>query len=142
MEKLNYTKTDETDTSITNTKYDVQVDGVKYTVIGDNIKADFDFLIKDIPNMLEEARKKIKSASEINDAFMVENGAKVNDLMNLYEEINKDIDDAKNQLNIVHSAFMTDIDNINAELEYNFGDIELVSYEEAGREVIEKNIQE
>ena len=38
-----------------------------------------------------------------------------------YEEINQDVSKLKSQLDTLHAAFMTDIDNINAELEVNFG---------------------
>ena len=143
MERLSYTDTKENESTITNTKYDVQVDGVKYTVIGENIKSDFDFLIKDIPNLLEEAKKKFDEATSTSTAFYFENNYKIDgflakECLSIRDDINKAIE----QLNTLHKALITDIDNINAELEYNFGDIELVNYEEAGREVIEKDKQE
>ena len=37
------------------------------------------------------------------------------------EEIKNDVSLLKTELDTLHAAFMTDIDNINAELEVNFG---------------------
>ena len=39
----------------------------------------------------------------------------------MYDEIKKDVEETKKCLDTVHSAYMTAIDNVNAELKTNFG---------------------
>lgn len=101
--------------------YKCDTTGIGYSVITDDIKSDFDFLITDIPNALEEVRKEIDSAAVITDAFYFENGNKVNDITQAYQEMSSDITKLNEILNVLHDAFMTDIDNVNAELQNNYG---------------------
>ncbi len=108
-------------TTKTTSKYTCESKDLQYTIIGENIKADFDFLIKDIPDRLDEVLSEISQASSINDAFYFENGSSVSDISKAYDEIKSDIELLKSGLTTLHSAFMTDIDNVNAELENNFG---------------------
>lgn len=101
--------------------------GFEYYVLGDDIKAEFDFLkgnntsTSSIAGNLDEMMIHLKTATSNADAFYFENGASVSDLSALYTEIEKDVNALKDNLNVLHSAFMTDIDNVNAELDKNFG---------------------
>ena len=96
---------------------------MQYTIIGEDIKADFDFLLPtgEIGNKLDEMLSNLKNAADITDAFYFENGSTASDIQHVYDEIDADVKNLKNTLNTLHSAFITDIDNINAELEVNFG---------------------
>ncbi len=101
--------------------------GFEYYVLGNDIRKEFDFLkgsatgTDSIAGNLDECLVHLKKATSNVDAFYFDNGAVVSDLNNLYLEIEKDINDLKDSLNILHAAFMTDIDNVNAELDGNFG---------------------
>lgn len=105
----------------TTTKYTCESADLSYTIIGDNIKGDFNFLTNTIQNKLDEMITELQAAASINDAFHFENGASVSDINKAYEEIKSDVSSAKELLDSLHSVFMTDIDNVNAELENNFG---------------------
>ena len=63
----------------------------------------------------------LNNAAAMTDAFYFENGTTAADINHVYEEIKTDVSELKTQLDTLHAAFMTDIDNINAELEVNFG---------------------
>lgn len=105
----------------TNAKYTVDSSGFGYSVINESSKNDFDFLINDIPNKLDEFMANIASACEIDDAFYAENGSTVKDMGDARSELEKDVECLKNELSNLYSAFCSDIDQVNAELEYNFG---------------------
>lgn len=108
---------------------------MQYTIIGEEIKKDFDFLIKGIPNLLDESLKNLDSAASMSDAFYVEGSTKYSDLMHVYEELKQDIAKVKQNLTTVHGRLMTSIDNVNAELENNFGHWAFFSVNEATRSV-------
>ena len=101
--------------------------GFEYYVLGDDIRKEFDFLKSSgtgnstIAGNLDEMLKHLKVATSNTDAFYFENNGAVSDINHVYEEINQDVSKLKSQLDTLHAAFMTDIDNINAELEVNFG---------------------
>lgn len=118
-----YTHTTTSGNTTTSTKYTCDKKALQYTVIGDDIKADFDFLLPagGIANKLDEMLNNLKQACDITDGFYFENGSSVWDLAHVYSEIVTDVADLKSALSTLHSAFMTDIDNVNAELEVNFG---------------------
>ena len=104
-------------------KYSCKKKNMQYTIIGESIKKDFDFIKSDgaIAQKLDEMVNYLKNAAAITDGFYFENGGNVNDVNEAYEEIKTDVGKVKDELGRLHSAFMTDIDNINAELEVNFG---------------------
>lgn len=104
----------------TTSKYTCESANLSYTIIGDNISEDFEF-INTISTKLDEMLKKLESASSITDAFDIENGGHVSDITKAYNEIKSDVQLMKSGLSTLHSAFMTDIANVNAELENNFG---------------------
>ena len=133
---------EEDDLTKTTVTYTCEVKDMQYTVIGDNIKNDFKFLIDDIPSLLETSLTYLNQATEIKDAFYFENNAKVQDLTHVYEEINQDIKQLNQELADLHAALITDIDNVNAELASNFGHIAFYSTAEAGRVVEEKAVSE
>lgn len=105
----------------TTATYSCDTSGFGYSIITDDIRKDFDFLISALPNKLDEVMSEINSSAKISDAFLIENGSSFNDLSIVRDELQKDINTLKTELSTLHSAFMTDIDNINMELEYNFG---------------------
>lgn len=125
----------------TTTKYTCQSADLSYTIIGDNIKDDFSFLTNTIQNKLDEMLFELQAAASINDAFYFENGSSVSDVNKAYGEIKSDVSVAKELLNTLHSAFMTDIDNVNAELSNNFGYWAFNKPRKAGRktEIVENS---
>ncbi len=118
-----YVDTTTTGNTTTSTEYTCQKKGMQYTIIGENIKADFNFLLNtgSIATKLDEMLKELELAANNNLGFYFENGTKVQDVHLVYDEIKGDVQKLKNDLSTLHSAFMTDIDNVNAELEVNFG---------------------
>ncbi|MBQ4031162.1 MAG: hypothetical protein II625_05355 [Bacilli bacterium] len=113
-------------TVIDDTKYTCDYDlsdsgGLKYRTLTDDVRAIFDFLKVDIPGKLDEAANYINEAAAITDAFYFENGSSVQDISEAATKLNSDINDLKTGLTTLHQAFMADIDQVNAELEYNFG---------------------
>ena len=104
-------------------KYSCTKKNMQYTVNGAAIKKDFDFLLStgSMGQKLDEMLNYLSTAASITDAFYFENNGAVSDINHVYEEINQDVSKLKSQLDTLHAAFMTDIDNINAELEVNFG---------------------
>ena len=108
---------------------------MQYTIIGEEIKKDFDFLIKNIPNLLDESLNDLNAAAGTTNAFYVEGSSKYNDLMHVYEELKQDVAKVKQNLSTIHGRLMTTIDNVNAELENNFGHWAFFSVNEAGRKV-------
>lgn len=101
--------------------------GFEYYVLGDDIRKEFDFLkgsgtgTATIAGNLDEMLKYLKIATSNTDAFYFENGSTVNELEDTYLEIEKDVKDLRSNLDVLHAAIMTDIDNVNAELDKNFG---------------------
>lgn len=104
-------------------KYKCTKKNMQYTIIGDAIKKDFDFLLSTntLGLKLDEMLNHLNNAAAMTDAFYFENGTTAADINHVYEEIKTDVSELKTQLDTLHAAFMTDIDNINAELEVNFG---------------------
>ncbi len=98
--------------------YSVDPSGFGYSIITDDIKADFKFLIEDLPKKLDDAMEEFKKIDTIDTTFEF---GDVKDLSAARDELQQDINNLKTSLSELHSAFMTDIDNINYELEYNFG---------------------
>jgi hypothetical protein len=94
--------------------------GFGYTVITDDIKADFNFLTEDIPAKLDEMLNEFENASS-SAAFQIVGSNSVNDLSTAKAELTTDVSNMKTSLTALRDAFWTDIDNINAELAYNFG---------------------
>lgn len=103
--------------------------GFEYYKIGDDIKNDFSFLKGTstgetaIAGRLDLMLSSLKIATDNMNAFKISAGSDggVNNLNELYEEISQDVKALKNNLDVLHNAFMTDIDNVNAELDTNFG---------------------
>ncbi|MGN0967533.1 MAG: hypothetical protein ACI4OP_08170 [Candidatus Coprovivens sp.] len=104
-------------------KYTCTKKNMQYTIISDEIKKDFDFLLSSntMGNKLDEMLNYLNTAAGISNAFYFENGGSVQDINHVYEEIKNDVSQLKSDLDTLHAAFMTDIDNVNAELEVNFG---------------------
>ena len=104
-------------------KYSCTKKNMQYTIISNAIKADFDFLLSSntMGQKLDEMLNHLNNAAAMTDAFYFENGTTAADINHVYEEIKTDVSELKTQLDTLHAAFMTDIDNINAELEVNFG---------------------
>jgi hypothetical protein len=104
-------------------KYSCTKKNMQYTIISDEIKKDFDFLLSSntMGNKLDEMLNYLNTAAGISNAFYFENGGSVQDINHVYEEIKNDVSQLKSDLDTLHAAFMTDIDNVNAELEVNFG---------------------
>lgn len=104
-------------------KYTCTKKNMQYTIISDEIKKDFDFLLSTntMGNKLDEMLNYLNTAAGISNAFYFENGGSVQDINHVYEEIKNDVSQLKSDLDTLHAAFMTDIDNVNAELEVNFG---------------------
>lgn len=105
----------------TTSSYTCESANLKYTIIGENIKEDFSFLQNEMQNKLDEMLNEIQRAAQISNAFYIENGATVSDITTAYETIRKDVEILKSGLTTLHTSFIKDIDNINAELENNFG---------------------
>lgn len=105
----------------TKAKYTVDSSGFGYSIINDSIKNDFNFLINDIPHKLDEFMTYVSNACEIDDAFYAENGTSVSDMNEAKLELQRDVNALKTELVNLYNAFMVDIDEVNAELEYNFG---------------------
>lgn len=121
-----------TKTTIT---YSCEPKDMQYTIMGQDIKNDFNFLRLAIPRLLDEAMKNLNSAASISDAFYVEGNAKFNDLIHVHDELKKDVENLKENLNTLYNRYMTSIDNVNAELENNFGHWAFCKVNEAGRKV-------
>lgn len=105
----------------TTASYRVDSSGFGYSTLTADFKAEFNFLINDMPNKLDEAMREIEAASNITDAFVFSGGASATNISAARDELSTDINALKSALTELHSAFMTDIDNVNAELTYNFG---------------------
>lgn len=107
----------------TKTSYSCTKKNMQYTTIGEDIKKDFDFLLATggICTNLDLMLVELQNAANVTTAFYFENGGVASDIQHVYDEIKEDVSRLKTQLASLHTAFMTDIDNINAELEINFG---------------------
>ncbi len=121
MGRASKTASNTEDKKKTTATYSCDSSGFGYSIITDDIRGDFDFLINDLPQKLDNAMAEINDAAAITDAFYFENQSSVGDLSVARDEIQTDINNLKRELSLLHSAFMTDIDNVNMELEYNFG---------------------
>lgn len=103
--------------------------GFEYYILGDDIRKEFDFLKStnasesSISGNLRQMLECVKRASDNTSAFYVSDGAgnTENRLEDLESEINGYVRQLESSLDILHSAIMTDIDNVNAELDLNFG---------------------
>lgn len=127
----------------TKTTYTCTEEGFAYTIIGEDIKADFDFLKSDnvIGQKLDEMLNYIKTAADIDDAFYFENGSSVYDILHVYDEIKKDVEENKKCLDTLNAAYITAIDNVNAELKTNFGYWAGYKVNKAGRSVQTEEIE-
>ncbi len=110
-------------TTKTSTTYSCSEEAFAYTIIGEDIKQDFNFLKSgdELGLKLDEVLNYIKVGSDISDAFYFENGSSVYDIVHVYDELKLDVDACKQCLDTLHAAYMTAIDNVNAELKVNFG---------------------
>lgn len=117
-----YEDVEESGNTRTTSKYSCESKDLQYTIIGENIKEDFDFLIKDLPQKLDEVKKELYNAAYVENAFLFQNGGKVSsNLDSMYNELQHDIETLKAGLTSLHTSLLTDIDNVNAELENNYG---------------------
>jgi len=100
--------------------YSVDTKGFGYSIIDDEsgIRDDFNFLIDEIPNKLDNVIETLQNAAANTSAFEVN---EIHDIGEACENIISDINNLKGGLAELYQAFMLDIDNINAELAYNFG---------------------
>ena len=108
---------------VTDYQYNVEIKSMEYTVMGEEIKEDFAFINTTLKDKIDEALNYFLDGSEIDDAFYVENTGAYSDLMHAYEVIKEDVELAKTQLDELHASCIDAIDQVNAELEYNFGHI-------------------
>ena len=74
-------------------KYSCKKKNMQYTIIGESIKKDFDFIKSNgaIAQKLDEMVNHLKNAAAITDGFYFENGGNVNDVNEAYEEIKTDV---------------------------------------------------
>ncbi len=104
--------------------YSCKTLGIGYSLITENINEAFNFLIKDIPQNLEEAMKSLESTKN-KSAFSFCRGdsssGDYEDLTLVCNEIERDINNLKSELSSLYKTLLEDINNINKELEYNFG---------------------
>lgn len=102
--------------------YSVDTSGFGFSIITDDIRNDFNFLTNEMYTKLDEAANFLKLAAENQNAFYINgSGGNVTDLSLAQQEINNDINTIKNNLQNLRNAIDTAIDQVNAELEYNFG---------------------
>lgn len=102
--------------------YSVDTSGFGFSIITDDIRNDFNFLTGDMYTKLDEASALLKTAAENQSAFYVDgSGGSVTDLSLAQQEIDRDINTIKTNLQSLRDAIDTAIDQVNAELEYNFG---------------------
>lgn len=120
-------------TTKTTVGYSIDTSGIGYSEISQDIRTDFNFLIEDLPNKLDEVMKEIDSAASITDAFTFEPGTAVVDISKAQTELKTDISNLKSALTDLYNAFMNDIDKINDELEYNYGWIIVGDVKETSR---------
>ena len=66
---------------------------------------------------------------------------KMTKLIQIYDEIKKDVEDNKKCLDTLHSAYIKAIDNVNAELKTNFGYWAGYKVNKAGRSVKTEEIE-
>lgn len=118
-----YTHSENDGDFTTTTEYTCTKKGMQYTIIGEDIKSDFNFLLPgdEISRKLDDMLGELEIAANNVSGFEFSNGSTVRDLQHVYDEISKDVRVIKENLSTLHSALITDIDNVNAELEVNFG---------------------
>lgn len=104
----------------TTSKYTCETANLSYTIIGSNISEDFQFLNR-LSEKLDEMLSQIRDVADKTTAFYFENGATANEITHAYNELKNDVALMQSGLSSLYSAFMTDIDNVNAELKNNFG---------------------
>ncbi len=125
------------------TTYTCEAANLQYTIIGEDIMADFDFIINDIPNKLKDMMSEISKASQINDAFYFENGGDaIVDIVDAYNELQNDVNLLNDGLIELREGFKTAIANVNAELASNFGYWAFTKPKVAGRTVEEIPVEE
>jgi len=129
-----YTQTTTSGDTTTRVTYSCDKKSMQYTIMGEDIKGDFDFLKEggSIQAKLDEVLQYIDEANQIS-AFNFEGSDSVSDINEAVTELEEDISQLKEALSTLHSAFLTDIDNVNAELETNFGHWIFGDVEEASR---------
>lgn len=103
----------------TTDSYSCKKSVLSYTLIGDDIKNDFKFLLPGnaMCNKLDEMIAELNKCLSI-EAFDIDG---LTDISQAVQEIEKDVYDLKNGLSTLYNAFIKDIDNVNAELKLNFG---------------------
>lgn len=105
-------------TTETTANYSVDTSGFGYNTITQEIANEFNFLITDLPNKLDQVMSEVSNANAISDAFNFDD---VSDINIAYTKLSNDVNKLKTSLTDLHTAFMKDLDNINDELAYNFG---------------------
>ncbi|HAB65736.1 MAG TPA: hypothetical protein DCE23_00065 [Firmicutes bacterium] len=98
--------------------YSCDTEGIGYSIITDDIRGDFGFLINELPSALREVDSTLAKAASITDGFDFDG---LRDISSAYQEVRSDINQTIGLLKKLHSAFMLDIDNVNAELQNNYG---------------------
>lgn len=113
-----YTETHTDGNTKTTIFYTSTKEGFGYTIIGDNIKGDFNWLTGDMYTALDEFMAYIRDAAAI-QAFNFNDAH--HDISVLVPEIEADVNSLKGSLETLKGALIKDIDNVNAELKVNFG---------------------
>lgn len=126
-----YTDTTTSGNTTTTIHYTSSKEAFHYTIIGENIKSDFNFLTSDMYTGLDEFMKYIHDAGAIkafnfNDSHF--------DISNLEPELQSDVNQLKSSLEALKNSLIKDVDNVNAELKVNFGYWVGGRAREAGRE--------
>lgn len=122
MGKYTYTTTNG-DTTIS-TEYSCDKKSFAYTTISDDIKIWFDFLLENgsICNNLNQMLNYLQSAADIQTGFNIScDAGSSKDIQHVYKQINEEVNKLKSSMVELHNALDKDVDNINAELEVNFG---------------------
>lgn len=101
--------------------YNCSSSAFAYTIMGDDIKKDFDFLLEEgeLGSLLNQFLDDLKTACDVENPFNFNDTH--TDISKLYTEIQANVNDLKTSLVTLNSALKTDIDNVNAELKTNFG---------------------
>ena len=119
--------------------YSIDTSGFGYNIFDENspVWEDLEFLITEMPNKLDEIVKYLQDAGSITNAFQFND---VHDINMACENVITDISVLKSTLAELHAAFVLDIENVNAELAYNFGWVRIGKVKGVTRrETIEEN---
>lgn len=122
MGKYTYTTTNG-DTTIS-TEYSCDKKAFAYTTISDDIKIWFDFLLENgsICSNLNQMLTYLQAAADIQNGFEIKSEAgNSKDIQHVYKQINSEVAKLKKSMVELHNALDKDVDNINAELDVNFG---------------------